>query len=146
MTALQLLAQWNRKFYSFQLNTYGNVCCGDGPHIKLSAAGREVEVYDFQLKNYDDIPSENILEEIILEALRQWHADTTIKNFQILYRLESGPAPSEHQHRYNDVYVANFHATNEEDAKKQLADAVNSHSGSKHSVIVMWEMTKDWKH
>lgn len=146
MTPSQLLAQWNRKFYSFQVCTYGNMCPGDGPHVKLTGGGRTVEVYDFQLQNYDDIPPENIVDEVILEALRRWHADTTTKNFQILYKIESGIAPANHQHRYNNVYVANFYATNEEHAKKQLADAVSVHSGSKHSIIMLWEMTKDWTH
>lgn len=86
----QQLEKWARKHYRYTIRNHGNVMPGDGTELILEAAGRKVSVFDEDYQT-EDRPALS-LDELILEGLRQWHADTKPKNFEILFEADAAPA------------------------------------------------------
>ena len=122
--ALKRLEEWARKHYRFAIQGSGFVQPGDGYNIRLSAGGRTVSV------NEEDIHEATgewpTLDEIIHAALDKWHADKTIKNFQVVT----------HDGTPSGFIYTNVTATSEEEARKMVPG----------DIVVIREMTKDWTH
>ena len=89
---LAMLAAWNRKGYYFTLASGGNYQPGDGVSCNLAAAGRTVCVCDVELDTEDHWST---VADVVREALRQWHADTTPKRFWLIWTdaAPGGPPP-----------------------------------------------------
>jgi hypothetical protein len=77
--ALAELEKWSRKYYRFEIRSSGHVQPGDGVQVVLDAGGRKVVVDEEELINSDnDYP---LVGDIIIEAIRRWHTDDTVKNY-----------------------------------------------------------------
>lgn len=90
MTPLEELEAWNRKGYYWSINCGGNYQPGDGVTVTLSAAGRKVQVGDYELEVWEeDGDSSNTfypsIGDVIHEAIKRWHSDTTPKTFRVLW-------------------------------------------------------------
>jgi hypothetical protein len=83
VNALEKLQKWNRKYYKFTIGTGGNYQPGDGLYIKLENSLRSVVVCD---TDFSDWPDKQVsIEQLIEEALKQWHADTQLKRFEAYF-------------------------------------------------------------
>lgn len=91
MGALEELQKWNRKHYRFRIECGGNVQPGDGVFVELKAGGRTVVVGEEEMEDLIE-GHYPFIEELVLEALRRWHADTTPKRFRMHWWFR-GPHP-----------------------------------------------------
>ncbi len=143
LTPLQALDQWNRKYYSFSLEANGNMQVGDGPFIVLSGGGRKVTVSDYDLSEYENgrYPT---LDDLVTEALRLWHADTTEKRYRVLYEInkEILLEIKDHWLWHGNRYMCNIIATSEDEAKAKVIKALQEKEVT-CKVISLWETTKD---
>lgn len=125
MNALDSLSEWSRKYYKYRIETCGNVQPGDGISVHLEAGGRKVSVYEEDLAHKDDEPRHVSIDEVILEAIRLWHADSSMKKYHCFWSHEDSYPPYESDTVNKviwtkGVYHAVIHAINEQEAKAKI--------------------------
>lgn len=145
--ALTLLDDWCRKHYRYKIEGNGFCQPGDGHTVTLTAAGRTVQVSDYELvtgDEDDDTPSQwPTLDELVKEAIQRWHADTTPKHFRVYFHADY--LTFEAQHWHGDKYMAHFEATSEDEAKKKLHDKYPPHE-NQPEIIQVWEVHANGHH
>jgi hypothetical protein len=147
--ALTLLEEWNRKHYHFKVQACGNTQPGSGPFVELTAAGRTVTVGDYELVKPDpddetQTPDQwPTLEELIKEAIRRWHADTSPKHYRVLFHADY--LTFDAVHHSGDKYMAKIEATGEDEARKKLHDHYPPHE-NQPEIIQVWEVNANGNH
>lgn len=121
--ALGELEHWMRKYYRYEVSSSGDGDCW----VKLSGGGRHVYVDETMGYNpaTGDIDYPTI-GQTIHEAIRLWHADATVKQYQVFYKGDP-PTGIRWQHWGNpaDGYImAYLTATGEQDAIEAVRSAV----------------------
>lgn len=137
--ALDLLEKWSRKYYRFELKTGGYVQPGDGAWIVLSNGHRKVHVSDYELDKTNEVGDtvECTLAELIEEAIRQWHADTTLKHYRVSWYGDLGCTPtadvtvervgSQHDGRWYGYWMATLIARTEDEAVDKVRQLFSEH-------------------
>lgn len=148
MTPLEALSLWNRKHYSFALQSTGNTQPGSGPTITLKGGGRTVTVYDYELvtggMDEDDTPVRwPTFDELIAEGLRRWHADTARKRFILLFTTDK---PADTHTPHGNMHTARYYAKNEEEARSLLNQTYEAIGQPPPTVVQLWEVTENWTH
>jgi hypothetical protein len=151
MNALEQLAKWDRKYYMYKLETGRHIQPGDGLCVTLYGGGRKVQVGEEELEDWEKEIYPTI-DEVILEAIRRWHADDTIKNYSVIYHLKpDGPEYNgEHTLRYKSEFSKSIEvrltAKNEQEALEKAASGYSVQDLCEIGKPSIWEMTKNWSH
>lgn len=88
MDALEELEKWCRKYYEASFGCGPNIMPGDGPWVKLKGGGREVFVCEYDLPHDPDEHPNATIADVILEAIRRWHADNSVKSYKIYFSVK----------------------------------------------------------
>lgn len=117
MNALEELKKWCRKYYKFRVESNGSVQPGDGISVHLEGGGRTIAVYE------EDMP-EASLDQMILEAIRLWHADSSVKKYRCFWTHQEETCPDYRWAKEvngvrwsSGVYMAVIQAINEYEVK-----------------------------
>ncbi len=85
------LAKWDRKYYSYKLQTNRHIQPGDGLFVHLNGGGRTVSVHEEEYEEDGESPT---IGEMILAAIREWHKDVSPKRYRLLGSwIEGNPLP-----------------------------------------------------
>jgi hypothetical protein len=130
MDALERLGDWSRKYYSFSIQSGQHMDTADGATVTLCGGKRKIEVCDHELVKEDEYGTESwpSLGELIHHALDQWHADTSVKTYDVLCGSSEIPSFSVTQQCTfkewvkGETWMIRTYTTSEEDAKRRAND------------------------
>ncbi len=92
------LEKWLRKHYRFEIVNGGNFDTCTATVVKLRGGTRKVEVDYSELVRWSPDESHGddyfpTVDDLLKEAIRRWHADTTVKRFSATVKYRTDPMP-----------------------------------------------------
>lgn len=127
MNALEELEKWCRKHYSFKFEGGPFAQPGDDAQVTLYGGGRKVQVSQIELEEWDEESATctyyPTFSDLILEALRRWHTDRTLKKFKGVIWDEQKPPFATKEHIPGRSWWWELVAETETDALDTLKQA-----------------------